>query len=227
MNSSFMHEYGHTIDSRAFGLLEIKSKTMKRIIIIACLVLPAIVSPAQMKLFENISLGISGGYTNYQTFTPEIFVQKNASLFQRPFEPKVGITYRDVETTFKEINRLKTNSIGLFAEAAIFPFHKYFFTGIRWELITLNWFTDEAQNESNSNLASTVFSGTNLYGIAGIDIPLFKNIGLRLYGMSGIQQYKVSDGSFSFGSYVHDGTIQENHTEFVYQLNAGIILHLK
>jgi hypothetical protein len=198
---------------------------MKKIIIMAGLILSATVSPAQTKTVGNLSLGISGGYTNYQTFTPEVFVQKRFNLFQRPFEPKVGINYRSFETDFKGINQLDTKSIGLFAEAAIFPFHKYLFTGIRWELITLNWFTGEALNKLNSNMTSNVFSGTNLYGIVGIDLPVFKHIGFRLYGMPGIQQYKVSDGAFSSGDYVFEGTIQESHTKFVFQLNAGIVIH--
>jgi hypothetical protein len=200
---------------------------MKKIIIIACLILPVAISSAQTKADGNLSLGISSGYTNYRTFTPEIFVQRNLSLFRYIFEPKVGITYRTFNSGFQGINQLETASIGLFAEVVVFPFRKYFFTGIRWELITLNWFTNEALNKLNSNTISNVFSGTNLYGIVGIDLPVFKQIGFRLYGMTGIQQYKVSDGVFSSSNYVFNGTIQENHTEFVFQLNAGIVIHLR
>ncbi|MDR2010346.1 MAG: hypothetical protein LBQ22_07680, partial [Bacteroidales bacterium] len=147
--------------------------------------------------------------------------------FNRPFEPKVGINFRNVESSFQGVGHLETNSIGLFGEATVFPFRKYFFAGVRWELITLNWLTSNAMKELNSNLSSITFSGTNLYGTVGIDIPVFNKIGFRLYGMPGIKNYTVSDGSFSSGSYVSDGTVQESHTEFVYQINAAVVIHLK
>jgi hypothetical protein len=199
----------------------------KNIIIAGCLILAVTVCSAQSKLFKNLSLGLNGGYTNYQTFTPEIFVQKNLTLFNRQFEPKVGINYRSVESSFQGVGHLATNSIGLFGEATIFPFHKYFFAGVRWELITLNRFTANAMKELNSNLSSIIFGGTNFYGTVGIDIPVFGKAGFRVYGMPGFKNYTVSDGRFSSGSYVFDGTIRESHTEFVYQLNAAIVIHLK
>jgi hypothetical protein len=172
-------------------------------------------------------MGISGGYTNYQTFTPEIFVQKNLTLFRLPFEPKVGINFRSVESGFLGVEHLETTSIGLFGEATVFPFRKYFFAGVRWELITLNRFTSNAMKELDLNLSSIIFSGTNIYGTVGIDIPVFNEVGLRLYAMPGIKTYMVSDGKFASGSYVVDGTVQENHADFVYQINAAIVIRLK
>jgi hypothetical protein len=199
---------------------------MRKFFVIGYFVLLAIGS-AEAKVFENLSLGISGGYTNYRTLTPEFFVQKNLILFKRPFEPKVGINFRTFDRTSKEDDRMGTNSIGLFAEATIFPFHNYFFAGIRWELVTINWFAKDALQKSESTMFSSVFSGTNFYGIVGVDIPISKRVGFRLYGMSGIQQYKLSDGVFSSGNYAVNGPIQESHVKFVYQLNGGIVVHLK
>jgi hypothetical protein len=181
---------------------------------------------AQTKKFEDFSIGASGGYTNYETFTPEVFGQIRTALFQCPFEPKAGISYRTFDAEFRGVDQLETKSIGLFAEATIFPFQKYFFTGVRWDLITFNWFTNSSLKKLDSDLSSIIFSGTSFYGIAGIDIPVFKKIRFRLYGMPEFQEYKVSDGNFSSGNYVSDGTIQESYTKFVYQVNLGLVIRL-
>jgi hypothetical protein len=138
---------------------------------------------------------------------------------------KIGADYHSFDASFQGLNDLETQSVGLFADALIFPFHKYLFTGIRWDMITLNWLTGNAQKKLDTG--PTVFSGTSFYGIAGIDIPVLKTVSFRLYGMPGVQQYKVSDGNFSSGSYVSNGTIQENQTKFVWQVNASIVFRLK
>jgi hypothetical protein len=52
----------------------------KSIIITGYLILAVTVCSAQSKLFKNLPFGISGGYTDCRTFTPEIFVQKNLTL---------------------------------------------------------------------------------------------------------------------------------------------------
>jgi hypothetical protein len=146
------------------------------------------------------------------------------TLFQRPFEPKVGVNFRTFDGSFKGNDRLTTNSIGLFAEATILPFHNYFFAGVRWELITINWVAKDVRPQSASTVSSGAYSGTNFYGIVGVDIPISKHVGFRLYGMPGIQQYRSSADTFSFGDY---NVTQENHVKFVYQFNVGIVVHLK
>jgi hypothetical protein len=200
---------------------------MKKMFITLCLLPVCTIGIAQTKMFESISLGLSGGYTNDKTISSEIALQTGSILFQRPVEWRFGIDYRKFNTNFQKTDGLETKSVGLFADAVIFPFQKYFFTGIRWDLITLNWFTDNALEKLGSGMSSGIFSGTNFYGIVGIDIPVFKRINFRLSGMPGVQQYKVSDGNFSSGSYVSNGTVQENHTRFVYQLNATMIIRIK
>lgn len=200
---------------------------MKKIILTSYMALLCMFCMAQTKAFEKISIGVGGGYTNYQTFSPEIAVHTNFTASQRPFELKIGADYHSFDARFHGLNDLETKSVGLFIDAIVFPFHQYFFTGIRWDLITLNWFTDDALKKLETNQSSNVFSGTSFYGVAGIDIPVFKKVSFRLYGMPGIQQYKASDGGFSSGSYVDNGTIQEEQIKFVWQVNVGIVVQLK
>jgi hypothetical protein len=203
--------------------LQMKAK----IILTSCLVLLCMFSMAQTKAFEHFSIGVGGGYTNYQTFSPEIAIHTNFTAFQRPFELKAGVDYRSFDASFQTLNDLETKSVGFFVDASLFPFHKYFYAGVRWNLIDFNWLTDSALKKLESNLSSNAFSGTSFYGIAGIDIPVTQNISFRLQGMPGVQQYKISDGNFSSGSYVLDGTIQEDQVKFVWQVNAGIVIRLK
>jgi hypothetical protein len=199
---------------------------MKKVIVFSCLVLVCTFCTAQNKSFRGISFGLGGGYTNFQTITQEGFVQLNFNIAQRPFEPKIGVSHHVFESSLGEIDHLESESVGLFLEATIFPFHKYFFAGFRADVITFNWLTNGALNRLNIGSSSDVFSGMNFYGIAGLDIPLFSRVNLRIYGMPGIQQYKISDGTFSSGNYVFDGTTQEESVGFVYQVNLGLVIRL-
>jgi len=182
---------------------------------------------AQTENKKGLSLGLGVGYTNYQTIAPEGFVQWNTNIAGRAFEPKAGISYQAFDAEYNGIEGLKSGGVGLFAEAVIFPFYKYFYCGVRWDFITINKLSDSALKKMGSSYSSNTFSGTDFYGIAGIDISVFKWLNFRLYGMPGVQQYKISDGTLSSGDYVTDGTVQEEHLNFVYRVNIGLVVRLK
>lgn len=177
------------------------------------------------KGFENVSLGASVGYSNHGVVGAEVFLQGGLRLWERPLEVKAGVSYFPYQASFQQKDDLKTESVGLFAEGVIYPFYNYLFAGLRWEVINFNWFPQETLQALESNMSSITFTGSGFYGIVGISVPLWKNISLNIYAMPGLQQYKVSDGTFSSGSYT-TGREQESHVQFSFRALAGISVRL-
>jgi len=189
-----------------------------RNIITFCLLLVVTTGMAQSDSPKRWGIGINGGYCNDQTFTSEGFV-RYAEIFKGyKVETKAGLNYHTFDSEFQSFDKLSTKSIGLFAEAIIFPFHNSFFTGIRWDFLTLNWLTDDALKQLETiysrSAFSGIFSGTNFYVLGGIQMPVAKKINLQLCIMPGIRQYKIYQESTK--------SLQSNHTDFIYQINLGV-----
>jgi len=189
-----------------------------RSIITTCLLLAVTTVVAQSDLSKRWGIGVNGGYCNNQTFSPDIYVQYSDIFKGYDITTKMGLNYHRFDSEFQPFDMLETKSIGLFAEAAIFPFHNSFFTGIRWDFLTLNWLTDNALDKLETvysrSAFSGVFSGTNFYVLGGFQVPVAKKINFQLYAMPGIRQYKI---------YQQSGrTLQTNQTGFIYQINLGV-----
>ncbi|GHT18491.1 hypothetical protein FACS189429_5110 [Bacteroidia bacterium] len=199
---------------------------MKKNLLIIGVLFVCTLCTAQTAFRDGVSLGIGAGFTNYKTVAPEVFLQLNKKIGRRlPLEIKIGLDHRKFDATFAGISDLPAEGVGLFGEATVYPFQKWFYAGLRWNIITVNWLTGNALNRIGSGLSSNVFAGTNIYAVAGVDVPVFKSMSFRVYAMPGLQQYKISDGSFSSGDYIVDGTVQEGHFKFAAQVNAAIVFH--
>jgi hypothetical protein len=199
---------------------------MNQFIIVFCLSF-LMISSSQAGPYKGLSIGASAGYSNYNTITAEGFVQFHYLFSQLPADAKAGIKYLPYNASFQERNDLETESWGFFVEAVVYPFKKYLYAGLRWELFTFNWLTDKAIEKLAINKSSIAFSGANLYGLIGLDIPVSDRIVLKMYAMPGIQTYNISDGSFTSGSYSMDSNkIIENHYKFAFQINAGLSIRI-
>ena len=175
-------------------------------------------------VFKGFSIGTSTGYTNYQTFTGEGFFQVNLNFGGRPFEPKIGMSYHKFTTQLDFLDNLEMESVGMFVEATINPFRKYFFTGIRVELLNFNWFTDKSRLRLNevSIYPTDISLGTSFYGVLGFNIPVWERVNFRIYGMPGVQGYRILDGNFFTGYDKYN----EGYTKFVFQVCAGVIVKI-
>ncbi len=197
---------------------------MRKSIFFILLVLIVCVQITSAKGFKGFSVGASAGYSNYQTMNAEAFFQVNLHIF----EPKAGLAYHAYTVSLGGVEQLKAGSIGLFMEGTVYPFRKYFYVGVRWELFNVNWFTNDAVTKLN-NISTKVpssFLGTNFYGIAGIDLPLTKSISFRAYGMPGIQVYSISNWQWSSGKIDVDMNSGSSRTQFVFQMNVGIAVKI-
>lgn len=183
---------------------------------------------------DSLSIGFGGGYSSYNTLRGELYLKSDLKLFNRNCELKAGINNRSYQLTFDNVSNLNTSSIGFFGDIAVYPFNKGLFTGIRWELINFNWLSDEskARIESERNYSPTsIYTGTCMFFQLGYQFKLSDKLSIKLYGQPGFQQFKISNGSSSSGSYIQtnspDNLIIEDHLEFIYNLNLSVEIKIK
>jgi hypothetical protein len=185
-------------------------------------------------IFDSLSIGLGSGYDSYNTLRGEIYLKSSIKLFNRKAEVKAGINNRSYNLDFDNVKNLNAQSLGFFGDIAIYPFNKGLFTGIRWELINFNWLTSDSktkiENEKNYSPTS-LYTGTCLFLQLGYNFQLSDQIGIKLYGQPGFQQFKITNGSSSSGSYVqsssNDNLIIEDHYEFIYNINLSIEFRIK
>lgn len=183
---------------------------------------------------DSLSIGFGGGYSSYNTLRGELYLLSDLRLFNRNCELKAGINNRSYKLTFDHLSNLDASSIGFFGDIAIYPFNKGLFTGIRWELVNFNWLSDESktriENERNYSPTS-LYTGTCMFFQLGYQLKLSDKIRVKFYGQPGFQQFKISNGSSSSGSYMQttstDKLIIEDHYEFIYNLNLSIEIKIK
>jgi hypothetical protein len=185
-------------------------------------------------IFDSLSIGLGGGYDSYNTLRGEIYLKSDIKLFKRKAELKAGLNNRSYHLDFDNVKDLNAQSMGFFGDIAIYPFNKGLFTGIRWELINVNWLTSDSkikvENEKNYSPTS-IYTGTCIFFQLGYNFPLSDKIGIKLYGQPGFQQFKITNGSSSSGSYVQSSSnvnvISEDHVEFIYNINLSIEFKIK
>jgi hypothetical protein len=194
---------------------------MKKFLFIPlCLLLGLFDTNAQSN--SQWSVGANGGIGNRRVLSADGYVQYKRLFRSFAFETNVGVNYRQFDAHYRSENNLDTKGVGLFTEIVAYPFRKLFFTGFRWDMLTLNKFSSTTARNLHSAYPeyyyTGIFSGTNLYAIAGIAIPLGKWIDFKLSIMPGFQQYNVI---------VEIGrTTQPKEFDFICQINAGLVLHL-
>ena len=182
---------------------------------------------------DSLSIGFSGGYNNYNTFQGELYLKSELKLSNLNSEIKIGINNRSYQLTFDNVSELNASSIGFFGDVAVYPFDNGLFTGLRWELINFNWLTEDSKNKiiKEKNYTPTdLYTGTCIFFQIGYKFKISNTFGIKLYGQPGFQQFKISNGSFSSGSYVQgstDNIIVENHYKFIYNVNLGLTIKIK
>jgi len=185
-------------------------------------------------ILDTLSVGLGMGYESYNTFRGEIYLRSDIKLFKKKAEIKTGLNNRSYQLDFDNVKNLNARSLGLFGDIAIYPFDNGLFTGIRWELINFNWLTPDSktkvENERNYSPTS-LYTGTCIFFQLGYNFRISDKIGIKLYGQPGFQQFTITNGSSSLGSYGQgasdDNLIREEHYEFIYNINLSIEFKIK
>ncbi|MDR1119709.1 MAG: hypothetical protein LBM08_02190 [Dysgonamonadaceae bacterium] len=200
-------------------------KNLFVIVIFICSCIPA----GMAKNFKGFSLVTNGGYSMGDATNVDIAFQPDFQFGKVFFEPKLGIMFHSFYIDYAGLDRLNTQSLGLFLEATLFPFQKYFFTGLRFELINVNAFSDvSVKRLEDKRLHYPVnFPSFNLYGILGISIPLADRFSFRFSVIPGIRTYTTSDWNFKFRGSQATITLQEEpDVQFDCQFNIGFAVKL-
>ena len=204
---------------------------MKKCVLI--LMVTVLTSNLYAGITDSLSIGLGGGYSSYNTFRGEFYLKSELKVGNRNSEIKVGMNNRSYQLSFDKVSDLNASSIGLFGDFAIYPFNNGLFTGVRWELINFNWLSEESKNKIRNEKGyepTSLYTGTCLFFQIGYKFKISKNFGIKLYGQPGFQQFKISNGSFSSGSYVTDPSgdpIVEDHYKFIYNVNLSIEIKIK
>ncbi len=168
--------------------------------------------------FDTLTIGLAGGYNNYNTFKGELYLQADFNLLERKAEARAGLNNRDYQFDFDNINDLDARSVGFFVDLAIYPLRKGLFVGARWEMINFNWLTTGSRNKIETQRDYTgnlYYSGTCAFLQLGYNYNLNDFLALKIFGQPGFQNFSISNASPS-------NMILEDHFEFIYNINLGI-----
>jgi hypothetical protein len=205
---------------------------MRRIILL--FLLSAFCLPIFALKFDDLSLGVGCGYESTGYAKGEMYLQTSETLFKKDADFRAGISNRTYKFDFDGVNNLESNSVGVFCDAIIYPFNNGLFTGLRWELINLNWLTTSSKTQfaaARDYTPSSLYSGSSLLLQLGYKWQVADKLGLRLYVQPGIQQFRISNTSTTFGNYSggSDNTtlISEDHNEFICNVNLSIDFKMK
>ena len=182
---------------------------------------------------DSLSIGFGGGYSSYNTFRGEVYLKSDLKFGNLNSEIKVGVNIHSYQLIFDKVSSLNASSIGFFGDIAIYPFGKGLFTGIRWEFVNFNWLSEESKSKIRNERGyepTSLYTGTNLFFQIGYKFKIYKKFGIKIYGQPGLQQFRISNGSFSSGSYATnpsgDPIIEDNY-KFIYNVNLSIELNFK
>lgn len=202
------------------------------------LVLIVIMASTQLYagFFDSLSIGIGGGYDSYNTSRVELYLKSDLKVFNRKAEIKAGLNNRSYQLEFDDVKDLDAQSIGFFGDFAVYPFNTGLFTGLRWESINFNWLTPESMSKvrrERNYSATSLYTGNCVFFPIGYNFQLSDKIALKLYAQPGFQQFDISNGSYSSGSYVFvngsssGNMVYESHYEFIYNINISLEFKIK
>jgi hypothetical protein len=123
-------------------------------------------SVAYAGILDSLSVGLGGGYNNYNTFQGELYLKSDFRTFNRHSEIKVGLNNRSYQFTFDKLSELEASSVGLFGDFVIYPFDKGLFAGVRWEMLNFNWLSDASKDRVRSERdyePTSLYTGTCLF----------------------------------------------------------------
>jgi len=203
---------------------------MKKIICFLTIIL--LTSSVYAETANSLSIGFGGGYSSHGTFRGELYLKSDIRLFNRNSEIKFGINNHSYQLTFDNVSNLNASSIGFFGDIAIFPFDKGLFAGIRWEAINFNWLSNESRDRIRAERGYepiSLYTGTSIFFQIGYKFKISDKLAIRLYGQPGFQQFRITNGSTSSGSFVQNPSgnpIVENHVKFIYNINLSLEIRL-
>ena len=197
---------------------------MKSFAYINRLFLTAILFVASLPVCANskypLSLGIAGGYSNFNYSSGEIYLKSDFNgILNRKLEMKIGINHRTYQLDLNHVSGIEIRSFSLFSDITVFPFNNGIFTGVRYQLLNTASLPESSEIKirdtgyyENMNLQT----GTGLYFQGGYQYHISDKFNVRLLGQPGVQYFTVHRMlSLSTSLPI------ENHYQFVFDIMLG------
>lgn len=210
-------------------------KLSMSILTIFLMALSTLGTQAQSK--RPFAIGASATFGSGERFGGELYLRlkKPDRLFSLPAELRAGFTMRSREMHFDGVTALDGFSFGPFGDLAIYPFGQSgLFTGLRWEVLSMNLLASESVAKIEQQRGYTVpsfFPGSCLFLQLGYRLQASDGFALRLYGQPGIRYTFANNGSTSMngGSMQVDlnrNSVMEHQFNFIYNVHLGIEIGL-
>ena len=177
--------------------------------------------------YTGPSLLISSGISQYPTACGEMMLQLNFQTSKIKLEPKVGFSYQPYIANFAKGEHL-IHSIGIGSEFSVYPCQKYFFFGIRWEWISVNWFDKAAIREIDKvalYYKKSYANGLRCWAlITGVNFNIGNRISLKAYTLQGVHAYTIAPEFIREGFWFIQNE-NTTHVKFMFQFNIGVVVN--
>ncbi|GHT47566.1 hypothetical protein AGMMS49965_25670 [Bacteroidia bacterium] len=189
---------------------------MKRLLV-SIVLLSSLALPIYAKGTDTLSIGGSGGCSNFNVFSGEIYLKSTLdAILKRKSEIRIGLNTHTYHLDLDRVAGIDVLSFGLFFDCAIYPLNNGMYAGIRWEALSTTSILEDAKtklkNEGSYDKANLEV-GTGLYFQCGYQYDISNKFSVRLSGLPGVQSFKVSK--------LPSRLSLENHYQFVFDIMLG------
>jgi hypothetical protein len=177
----------------------------------------------------KIALGLTGGLSQYNTLSGEIYCGGIIPINSNNFEINIGYNQFNGKTNYKKISPLGYNAHGAFVEGnIILPSNIYLGLKLNYNL---NWIDDNSQKifDKTINVESPeFFAGKSGFSHVGYRLPLSNKFLMKFQGQIGFHNFKIAEGSYwQIGSGSNHPSQEakagiETKLHLLYNLNVGL-----
>lgn len=199
---------------------------MKRILLLVPFILLCLSSSAIEK--DSLSVGLSWNFRSKYMINGEIYLLFREVLF-RSSDSKIGINVRNYSLHFDGVHNLQASSIGFAAEETVYPFKKFLFLGIRFDL-SADWLSqaskDKIESERQYEMPLLYYNFIG-YLEAGVNLELIKGCNLKLSVMPGVEDRGITNEFLHIGVSNVTNVVREDKNNYLIQINLSIEFKLK
>ena len=194
---------------------------MKRILLLLPFILICLSSSAIEK--DSLSVGLGWNFRSKYQLNGEIYLSLRNLLF-RSSDSKIGINVRNYSLHFDGVNYLQASSIGIAAEETFYPFKKFLFLGIRFDL-SADWLSraskDKIKAERQYGMPLLYYNFIG-YLEAGVNLELFKGCNFKLAVMPGVEDRGITNEFPHIGASTQTNIVREDKNNYLVQINFSL-----
>jgi hypothetical protein len=171
---------------------------------------------------DSLSFGLSWNHRSKDRINGEIYVIRR-NLLCNSWDSKAGLVFRNYSLDFDGVTNLEASSIGVNFEETVFPFKKFLFLGLRFDLSAdlLSQMSKDKIDAQRGYIMPLIYYNSILSLLAGVNLEIISGLNLRLWVLQGVEDRGINNKSLSTSL---NGTniIRDNKNHYPNQLNLGI-----